>query len=140
MKPYQLFVPGLAACTAVSGATRLDQMDQGELEAYAARTAALVAAVADVALEEGDITPNSVAVLATALHSIAAGSTAPVAGSILKTLDLKGYGALALTIAITEIDAALEERGAFQDGFLSDNGKFVVNTISAELARVAQGG
>jgi hypothetical protein len=111
-------------------------MEQAELDAFAARTAALVGAVADVALKEGDITPETLNALADALDALADGTISVALHALLEHLDLDGYGALALTVALTELDARLEDRGAYEDdGFLNDAGRLVIGAIANTLRR-----
>lgn len=105
---------GAVACSTVRDAPRIVEMPDAELDRYCARVSAQVAAVAGAALAEGDLSPDVLRGIATALRGAADGTSAPAVGSLAGWLDVDGYGAAALTLAIMEIDAEMERRGAFE--------------------------
>lgn len=129
----------VASCTTLSGATRLASMEEAEFAAYTARTGAQVEAIASVAIMEGDLAPETARLIASGLEGLAAGTSAPGVAGLVGALELHGYGALALVLAISEIDAQLAEWGAYTgEGWA--RGQEVLRAIAGGLSRAAEVG
>lgn len=122
-----LFAPLLAACTALGGLTRLDEMGATELALYGERMGRLVANVAQAGMAEGDLTAEATRDVAEALEAVAAG-TLPMA-----EIDLDGYGALILSVALMELEDRLADRGGLVDGVLSPEARVIVAAVAARL-------
>lgn len=132
MKRLLLFlVAFLPACSFFQGATRIDGMTAEEFAGYASRTTAQVQAITSTALAEGDLTPEAALLVANALQGFADGTTAPALGALAEHLDLRGWGALALLLTIVELDASLEELGAYGPGW--ERGRTVIAAVAGGI-------
>lgn len=124
----------LSACATFRGAQNLDGMTDEEFSRYVARTTAQVGVVVDAAVQEGDLDVGDLRSLAVALRGLASGTVAGGAGVLAEQLDLDAYGVAALTLVILELDAALEERGAYEEGgILGVRGRAVLESLAMEL-------
>ncbi len=134
-----LVVPLLCACPSLRNLTRLDEMEAAEYDRYVIRLSAQVGAVAGVAVAEGDLDAATAQQIAGALRALASGTAAGIGGALSDTLDLDAYGVLVLSIAIVELDAALEERGAYDDeGFLDERARGVLMAVADAIESAAE--
>lgn len=124
----------LVACSTFSGATRLDEMSDAELARYTARTVAKVQVFADAAVREGDLGEDAALRVAQDLRAVADGTLVLIGAELVATLDLEGYGAAAMTLALIELDEALERAGAYEDGLLTERGAAVVRALAEMFA------
>lgn len=128
----------MVGCTTFSGLRNMNELDEAQFERVKIRVVTLVTAIAKAAIEEDDISAASVVNLANALRSLALGTSAGAVGTVVDTLDLGGYSAVALAIVTTELDARLEARGAYdEDGILSGRGKEIVLAVADGLLATA---
>jgi len=75
-----------------------------------------------------------VLLVADALDGLAAGTTGGAVTGVVETLDLDGYAALGLQLALLEADASLERAGAYgPEGLLSERGQATLAEIAAGL-------
>lgn len=124
----------LSACSALRGATKLDEMDGDEFIRYTARAVAEVQAIATVAVSQGDLDDQELETVQAVLRGVASGSVVLAGTTLTDALNLDGYGALALTLAVTELDARFEERGAYGDGgVLSERARQVLLAVATGL-------
>lgn len=135
---FTLIAIPMSGCTTVQGFTRMEEMEDAEYERFAERAATQVAAIAQVAVNEGDLSRETVGVVAENLRLIANGSVVGVGVPLMEALDLDGYGALALTFAMTELEARLDQSGAYSDeGLLSPRGVGVLLAVAGKLDKMA---
>ena len=126
-----------AGCSSVQSFRALDSMSETEYASYLGRVEAQAAIIINAAVEQGDLSSEMAQSLSDALSGIAAGTTAGVGQALLSALDASGYSAAALAIAVIELDARLEQRGAYgEDGLLGERGRGVLQAIAARLASV----
>ena len=129
----------MVGCSTVRGAANLDEMSQAQFDAYATRSAAQIGVIAKAALDEGDISPESLVVVAEALSGVASGTLTGIGGGLGEVIDMDGYGAAALTLAVLELDNELAERGALeQGGALSPRAREVAAAVAVELFRISK--
>lgn len=128
----------LASCpSSMRGFVRMDEMSDAEFASYSSRTELQVSAVARTAIAEGELSPEAALKVADALDGFAKGTTAPAAGMLAEELDLEGWGALALTLAVVELDAGLEELGAYGPGWERAQG--VLRAVAEGIREAAEG-
>lgn len=130
---FGILVFWASGCSMLRGVTQLDTMDAAELDRFSARMSLQIELVARAALAEGDITAEALDRVASALEGLVAGSAAPLS----VTLDLQGYSALALLLVLSELDAELDARGAY-DGPGWVGAQRVLGDVAVALRRVAQ--
>ncbi len=124
----------LPSCASFRGLTTLNDMKDDEFIRYTARAVADVQAIATVAVSQGDLDDQELMTVQAVLRGIAAGSIALAGASLTDALRLDGYGALALTLAVTELDARFEERGAYgEGGILSERARQVLLAVATGL-------
>jgi len=129
---------GISACSTVRDAQRIEEMTDGELALFSQRTAYQLATIASAAVAEGDLSREACLATAKAFESLANGSVAGVAGSLAGEVGTDGYGAAALALAVTELDATLQAAGAFEPGgVLSERARGVMQAIADALTKVA---
>ncbi len=135
------FAMSQSGCSLFRGVQQLEQMDDLQLSAFADRTAFQFATVAQAAVSEGDLTVEQVQKVATVFDGLSKGSVGGITGSVSEYLEGNGYAAVGLAIAVSELDAELEARGAFEEGgVLSPKAKTVFGAIATELAKVSAPG
>lgn len=124
----------LSSCSSFRGLTKLDEMGDNDFIRYTARAVADVQAIATVAVSQGDLDDQELMTVQAVLRGIAAGSIALAGASLTEALKLDGYGALALTLAVTELDARFDERGAYgEGGILSERARQVLLAVATGL-------
>lgn len=129
----------LSACPTVRNFQRLDSMTDSEYSRFVDRFAAQARVAVSAALEEQDITPEAVLLVADTLEGLAKGTTAGGVAAVVEAFDLEGYAEAALALSITEFDAELEDRGAYaEDGMLSERGRGVLEAIAETLRSAAE--
>lgn len=113
-------------CQLMQGASELEDMTAVEAEQYAARTGVTIRALAQAALEEGDIDHEDVGQIADVLRGVAVGS----AGSFVSDRigDTEGYTRLALTLALLELEPQVSV-----DGIVTERGAMVLEAIADQL-------
>ncbi len=126
----------LSGCLSGGGgvALRLDEMDDARFARFEARVAGITSLTVAAVLAEGDVTAETVARVADVLDHIADGSLAMVMGSLVDTLNLEGYGALALRLAALKLEDRLEVRGAYDHGgLLTERGRATLFAVAVAL-------
>ena len=136
-----LFVAATAAatltstsCSTLRDAPRVAEMDSAEYLAWQSRAVAQIGALADVAIEQGDLSPQDAASIADTLGGFAIaepGSSVSLVSGL--GLDAGGYGGLALTLALTELDAELNRQGLVMEGFISERGRSFMQALSERM-------
>lgn len=135
MRLLALTLVFLASCATLRGATQLDEMTEPQLQRYSARASAQIVRAAEVTIKKGDLTPKDLDAIAASLRLLAGGG-----GGGLVTLmpnEVDGYGSLAIVIALSELDAQLEDRGAYDGAALTERGARVVGAIAVALDGLA---
>lgn len=104
---------GIATCcTTLRDAPSYQAMSEEDAAAFRVRAAATAKALAQAALVEQDVTPQAVKQAAEALRSLATGPVVVAhSGTLADLLELDGYGALALTLALSSVDEQLASDG-----------------------------
>lgn len=121
---------GIATCcTSGTDPLKLEDMTTERYESFRATTAATFAAVAQTAIAEGDLTVESTRQVAAALRGIATQPDATAASMLLTNLDLDGYGALALQVALIQLNGTLSDTGVL-DGILTPRGKDLLLAVA----------
>lgn len=121
----------LVSCSTVSGARQLDEMSQPSFERYRDRQAQTVAAIVAVAIDEGDLLPEDVDLVASAVIAVADGEFVSLALALEDKIAGGGYESLALIIALFEVETWLESRGAYdEEGFLASRGAEVLRAVA----------
>lgn len=124
----------LASCSTLMGLQKLDAMDDEEFGRYVARATAQVSAIASVAVAEGDLDAGELHAIAESLRGLAAGTVGAAAGQLGQALQIDSYAAAGLAITVSELDARLEERGAYlPGGALSERARGVLVAVAASL-------
>lgn len=136
-----LFVAATAAaalastsCSTLRDAPRVAEMDSAEYLAWQTRAAAQIGALARAAIEQGDLSPQDAESIADALEGFAIvepGSSVSLVSGL--GLDLGGYAGLALTLALTEMDAELNRQGLVMEGFISERGRSFMQALSERM-------
>jgi starvation-inducible outer membrane lipoprotein len=129
---------GIATCcTTGRDLTRLEQMTEQEAAAFNARTAATAGALARTAYLEGDLSQESALEVAAALRTLSQGSSLGVGGTVIAAIDLDGYGALALQLALIQLDEALAAGGG-ADGLMTERRSALLVAVAAALEAAVQ--
>ena len=131
--PLLLFV----SCSTVGGIGRLQDMSPSEFERYRNRVEAQVQAVAEVAVDEGDVSDEELVTFAEVLDAMELGSSAAAGQVLLNAAQLDGYATLALRLLILELDARLDERGGYgPSGLLTERGLETLRAAAAGIRAV----
>lgn len=121
---------GIATCcTSGTDPLKLEDMTPERYVSFRATTAATFAAVAQTAINEGDLTTEAAQQVAQALRGIATQPDATAASMLLTNLDLDGYGALALQVALIHLNGTLSDTGVL-DGILTPRGKDLLLAVA----------
>lgn len=127
---------GIATCCTSGGdPLKLEDMTAERYESFCATTAATFAAVAQTAIAEGDLTVESTRQVAAALRGIATQPDATAASALLRNLDLDGYGALALQVALIQLNGTLANTGVL-DGLITPRGQDLLIGVADALDAV----
>lgn len=125
-------------CTTLSQAPQIEEMSEPDFIAWRTTLVAQVGIVAEAAVAEGEIDPADLEKIASVL-TVIGGSNAVEAGELAEWIDLSGYKAALLNLAILELDSKLAAGGGYIDGILSERGKEVLTHLGAKLQAVAVG-
>lgn len=124
----------LSSCTTLMGAQKIDAMDDAEFIHYTALAVSEVQAIVTVAVANEDLDSVEIDTVQAVLFGIADGSIAVLGSSLAQSLHLEGYGALALTLAVIQLDARFSKRGAYgEDGILSERAREVLRAVATGL-------
>lgn len=113
----------LASCAGLSGAHQLPNMTPDEADAYGNYLGGQLAAVAQTAVESGQMTLDQLMTTSIVIEKIAMGEIAPLASSFFNP---KSIGALALELTLNDIHYRMQLNGGFDE-----QGKLVQNASSA---------
>jgi len=130
-----LILPG---CTTLSQVAQIEEMSDADFILWRNTLVAQVGVVAQAAVDEGEIEPADLEKIASVL-TVIGGSNAVEAGALAEWIDLSGYKAALLQLAILELDSKLAAGGGYIDGVLSARGKEVLIHLGSKLQAVAVG-
>ena len=116
----------------------LEAMSDAEWITWRTETVLQAKIVAQAAVEEGAVEPGDLEAIASVL-TVIGGSNAVEAGAIAEWLDLSGYKAALLQLAILELDGKLVAGGSYADGILSERGKELFVHLGAAFQEAAVG-
>jgi len=123
----------VGSCRTVQEAQRLDELTDDEFLAFKERTAGQISIIALAAIQEGDLSPEACIKLGEAMKGLAIGTTVPAGSSLMDSLDVEGYGAAVLGLALIELDSSLRSAGGLSGGWLTPRGEesvvFVAETL-----------
>lgn len=131
----------LPGCTLLGGATQVEAlaaMPEPEWLAWRNKAVLEVKITAGAALEEGALSASDLEAVASVL-TVIGGSNQVEAGQLAEWLELSGYKAALLELAILELDSKLVAGGVYVDGVLGPRGKELLINLGAALQEVAVG-
>lgn len=126
-----------AGCRTAEQTQHMDELSDAEFAAYKERVAGQICMLARAAIQEEDLSAESCRKLGEALKGLALGTVTPAGGTLMNSLDVEGYGAAVMGLALIELDASLAQSGGLSGGWLSPRGEEVVGYIGDCLITLA---